>query len=217
MVERDTQGEVEFWQGHSLDDDCPWKRVEHPFLDDFHSLFAAWPEIHEAFSTLFRFTKTLEGKPIKRLTHGERLKLSELPKGTIIRFSKDECWGYRFRYKTVMYEDEWGILTQEQFRGKFRDVIVGFSAEHLEDYYPPAWIPHMLYGDLIIGEVVHSRSTDPLLPLLKPFKIDRRQTLLRFNWLEIWQFGKEVRVREEKYESDAQRLLNPGLTEPSSI
>ncbi|OGD81498.1 hypothetical protein A3A54_02715 [Candidatus Curtissbacteria bacterium RIFCSPLOWO2_01_FULL_39_62] len=214
MVERDVQGEVEFWQGHSLEDNCPWQKTEESLFDKVHLLFT-WSHINQAFYTLARFVRTNEGIPIKRLVHGEQLKLSGLPKGTIIRFSRDACWRQHFSYKTVSYEDEWGILTQEKLRGKFRDVIVGFSAEHLEDYYPPVYIPHMIYGDLIIGEVVHRRRIESNDPLLKPFKLDRRQTLRRTNWLEVWKFGKEVRVKEKQYAPDAQSLLNPGLTKPN--
>ena len=217
MVERDGQSEVEFWQGHSLDDDCPWKNVERSFLDEVHSTFAR-PDIRKAFNTLKEFIETNEGKPVKRLAHGEQFRISEYPKGTIIRFSRDKCWKAFFGYKTASYEDEWGILTQEEFRGEYYDVIVGFSKGQLDDGYPPLHPHHMLYGYREVGKVVHSRTIEPddsLLKLETRFKINRHQALRRINWIEVWRFGEEVRTRAEEYQTATQRLLNHGLVDPN--
>src|SRR3989338_9003871 len=200
MIERGKRSEIEFWQGHSLNDDCPWRNVESSILDEIHATFAK-PDIRQMFNRLREFTRTNEGRPIKKLTFGEQFKLSDFPKGTIIRFSRDKCWMPFFRYKTHSYQDEWGILTQEEFRGNFYDVVVGFSKGQLEDDYPPLHPPHMFYGDLTIGETVHTRTIEPddgLLKIETFLKVNRRQRLARINWIALWRFGEGVRARAEE-------------------
>ncbi len=204
--------EVEFWDGHSLDDNCPWeKRKSVSIFDKFKFLISgeysrSREEVKEIFNILADFIETGEGESIKKLSKGDKFVLSDFPKGTIIRFSAE--WSEKSG-EVGRFEDEWGIITQIRFRGKPVDVVIGYQTVELEELdSPPDWATHFFVNfELNLGEVFHARLSTATGPL--------RQYLARFNWVEIWQFGTGVRERKAQTEPQTESLLKPSLVQNS--
>lgn len=223
MTERYRFNEVEFWNGHSLADDCPWEEIHFHFKDVRDEMLysmskvGSFKEKNRLFSQLRQYIESNQGRPIRRLGQEEQFRLVDRPKGTIIRFSGDinkpaALIGREFR----QYEDEWGLLTQDKFAEEFFDVVIGFTAEQLSRQTAPyGEPPHRLTGNILIGEVIHHRCIErddtALIPLNRFLDLDKHQYLMRINWLEIWKFGTEIRKKKEQPESDARRLLSPGF------
>lgn len=221
MVEQERRrSELDFWGGHSLKDSCEW--VELPgglFLYDFHRIAYEFGEIKkldyylDLFERLEEYLDTNQGEPVKILAPGDVVNLASYPKGTIVRFGIDIDKPVRFRRREFkQLEENWGIITQTNFAGRYYDLLIGWSFDEGEEvnlYNPEHMYTNFRLEEITVGETIHSRLIEPTIDYLsRLLGLNKWQYLLRFNWVEIWKFGTEVRQREKEPQRIPSRVLN---------
>ena len=167
------------------------------------------------FMNLENYLDSDQGKPIKTLREGDVFKLEDYPKGTIVRFGIDVDeprwpWGRRLRQS----EESWGVITQFNWAGKYYDLLVGWSFDEdneVDPYNPEHKYTNFRFPIIVVGETIHTRIVEPTIDYVKRLLGSNKwQYFSRFNWVEIWKFGIEVR-EVEKAQQPAE--LSPQLQE----
>jgi hypothetical protein len=206
---------VEFWSGHSFNDDCPitpydYARliedsIKNPgclltplhIIDAVISLRREKRLTQQSYDQLRAFLAALPSAPVKRLSDGEVFELSAYPKGTIIKYSRDTQYQDVGKSSTV----NWGILTQVVIGDKHRDVVWGFSERVLREGADYRIYPQKIWSNTTIGNVSHDRFH------ISPTSI--HESLSRYNFVEVWEFGQDIRVREDAPQGILRRVLRP--------
>lgn len=198
----------DYWDPHSLDDGCPWKRLEHK-VDKEISKIRKELDAANKFATLtiteFRhsYTKTVA----KRFVWGEQFNGFNYPVGTVVRFeeerlAKEKLYGrwsqpeyFSIRYLAVLYHTD---LPGDEARAlMFTSESFVREQRRLFFYTHPAV--------LTIGTVNHNRT-------LRSYWNDYdREGLERVKWLEVLQLGKGV--PEEEMQATFVNLPTPSLSQ----
>lgn len=190
----------EFWGGHTFTDDCPAKEYQpQSSLKDNIGCLLVVPAVVEAwihvsgenrerrriFNELRSWRAIRTGTPIRTLRAGDTFKLSDFPKGTIIRYSYDfQIPDFHSPFSRIL----WGMKTEVRDKGgNPKDVVYSFPDDAL-DKDVLIFRGSSIYRDEEIGVVEHSKTKD------SPLSVS--QALRRINWLEVWKFGQEVRKRQ---------------------
>ncbi len=196
MSERDSGKEsAEFWQGHHFKDYCPWDN--NPGGGVSPRIVLQIPRVlREMYSYPFRdrryfdeiraFMAMKPDAPIKTLRDGQEFKISDYPRGTIIKISKDE----KFRAGGVYSYRMWGFIEQERDPdNQHSDLIIAFPEHFFNSgvgLFPGNSAFRNWHDAFVIGEVIHDRERTMFLPY---------QTLTKYGEVEIWKFGQAVRER----------------------
>lgn len=189
MSERRSPIEQEaFWDGHSFQDDCP------PLLEPKvvrkacavgcllfpYAIPIAVVEMmreskidKDAYKQLKEFLSLMPDTPVKTLTKGEIFDPKNYPVGTVLRISRTSEAHRHFAERKF-----WGLIAQDQHK---EDMVVAYDNEQLSDVDPP-FGPHRFSGEIEVGNVRHTI-------------IGNLQTLVKFNRIEVYQYGRGVRER----------------------
>lgn len=195
------QERFEVWDDHHFKDDCPWKSeakiVQSTLSPKFPLIFLRlMREIYSYFGRDRRYFREMRAflalkpdSPVKRIREGQEFKVSDYPRGTIIRIAK----AYAIGSEQPLEYDMWAFIQQEKTdpeNNQMGDQIVGFPVHHfrIQGDPLPGYIAYRnWHSSFVVGEVIHDRSV--MLGFMKD------QSLIRYREVEIWKYGQAVRER----------------------
>lgn len=199
----------ETWDGHHFNDDCSWKVDIEGMQEVFSPKFpliafrllwqinSYFPRDRRYFDKIKAFFAIRPDGPIKTLRDGQQFRVSDYPRGTIIRISKAELMRYAAgRLEGGNYR-MWGFIEQERdpSNNQYGDQIIAFPEHHLEHSITSSRKPPQGYmafrnwhNVFTVGDVIHDR--DKII-----FGLFREQKLTRYGEVEIWKYGQAVRER----------------------
>lgn len=177
----------EYWDGHSLDDDCELNTGKQ----DSIILRGDLKRNYFASDTLTEFFSAPDRSPIRRFTNGELFEAREYPEGTILKINREKL------YETQGDEhynrkDFWGVTNSYLFKGNKRYEVRAFiprlypsllPEEQLNYYHTFHFDP-----DMRVGGVEHTRNIG----------LTSADILTRVNSLEIYHMGSGVKEKAAK-------------------
>lgn len=193
----------EFWDGHSLDDDCPWR---NPHAEKPMPFLAALREIRDeskaeamAGIILRDYLALPDQTPVRTFTDGATFDASLYPEGTIVRVREEMVWAD----KTPHYVGylSWGVVLR--MPGKDEPYLFTQSQSFIAKNGKPSrghW--RKREHALETRKVTHERLTAvPRLPALELIK--------RVNMVQLMKQGVGVprKAQEERRIWIGRRLL----------
>lgn len=230
MVENPRDTEINFWQGHHFQDECPWaisnaisredglkaRQYELNRLKDTLNLKEGRRE-KRVFDTIYQFWSSDRTFRYQRLGPSAFFKVDDYPPDTIVKLSYDEMTRPWFRVKNIHEDNIWGVITPDEFGESQNQILVAFTESDLRNAVPPAEALIEWTGKTEIGLVEHHRSMneqlfnhrDMLGKLInKTVHGSVDQSLSRINWVEIWRYGGTIQKRASiRVERPAARTL----------
>lgn len=178
----------EYWDGHSLQDDCPWVPTAYRkggLIRLAKDIKADSTAVSEAWEIINGFLQTSAREPIKTFRKGEVFEGSEHPLGTVVRLS-EEFLSQENNEKRILHKPRsyWGVLIEGGADGL---TLVKFS-DYAIKYRMRQGLPDSPNHE--VGTVSHLRRSYPRTLLNNPRNY---QVLNRTPSLQIIGFGKTVR------------------------
>lgn len=201
MSERRSSAEQEaFWAGHSFYDDCPATieaadirkscalgclLLPYSFPRAIIETTREYRMESNARKQLQEFLSLMPDSPIKKLSNGEAFNPADFPVGTKLKISETA------ETDRVFLEHKlWGLIMQDHEK---KDVVVAFNEETFTTSGYMA-LARCFSEEIEVDKVRH-------------FITGNLQSLRKFNWLEVWQYGRGIRDRVPEKKTSQKGIL----------
>lgn len=183
----------DYWDPHSLDDGCPWKRLEHKADKEIRKIRKELDAAKKfANITITEFRQLYTQAVVKRFVWGEQFNGFNYPVGTMVRFEKERLvteklygrWSQP-EYFSIRYL---AVLCHTDLPGDKARVLMSTLESFVREQRRLFFYTHPAV--LTMGTVNHNRT------LRSSWNDYDRERLERVKWLEVLHLGEGMPEEE---------------------